>query len=377
MVRERIKQMLIKEVKQVSRDPRMRAVILVVPIVQSLIFGYAVSTDVRHVRTAVYDMDNSVESRELISRFLGSGYFDAVDSVQDDEAAGNELDRGRARLVIHLRHGFGEAVRNGRTAEAQLLIDGTDSNTAGLILQYASAITTDFNRNLLITRALAATGVTPVVQPMNLDVRSWFNENLESRNYLVPGVIALLVALTTLLLTAMAVVREKEIGTIEQIIVTPITKTEFILGKTVPFVIIAYMNVLLVTAVSVFWFDVPIRGSILLLLGATGLYLLTMIGIGLFISTVASTQQQAMMSAFFFFFPALLLSGFIFPIANMPVVVQWVTFINPLRYFLIIIRGVFLKGVGADVLWPQLLGLAVLGVATLTFSVSVFKKTLG
>lgn len=377
MVFERVKQMLIKEVKQVRRDPRMRTVILVVPILQSLVFGYAVTTDVRHVKTALYDMDNSVESRELISRFLGSGYFDAVEYVQDDEAARDALDRGRARVVIHLRHGFGEAVRNGRTAEAQLLIDGTDSNTAGLVLQYASGITTAFNQNILLTRSLATTGVAQVVQPLNLEVRSWFNENLESRNYFVPGVIALLVAVTTLLLTSMAVVREKEIGTIEQIIVTPITKTEFILGKSVPFVIIAYMNVLLVTAVSVFWFDVPIRGSILLLLGATGLYLLTIIGIGLFISTVASTQQQAMMSAFFFIFPAILLSGFIFPIANMPVVVQWFTFLDPLRYFLIIIRGVFLKGVGADVLWPQLAALAVLGAITLTFSVSVFRKTLG
>jgi ABC-2 type transport system permease protein len=377
MVFERVKQMLIKEVKQVRRDPRMRAVILVVPIVQSLLFGYAVTTDVRHVKTAVYDMDNSVESRELISRFLGSGYFDAVQYVHDDETARDALDRGRARVVIHLRHGFGEAVRNGRTAEAQLLIDGTDSNTAGLVLQYASGITTNFNQNILLTRSLAATGVAQVVQPLNLEVRSWFNENLESRNYFVPGVIALLVAVTTLLLTSMAVVREKEIGTIEQIIVSPITKTEFILGKSVPFVIIAYMNVLLVTAVSVFWFDIPIRGSILLLLGATGLYLLTMIGIGLFISTVASTQQQAMMSAFFFIFPAILLSGFIFPIANMPVVVQWFTFLDPLRYFLIIIRGVFLKGVGAGVLWPQLAGLAILGAATLTISVRVFKKTLG
>ncbi len=377
MVLERIKQMLIKEVKQVRRDPRMRAVILIVPILQSLAFGYAVTTDVRHVPTAVYDTDNSVESRDLISRFLGSDYFDAVEYVHNDDGARDALDHGRVRLVIHLRHGFGEAVRNGRTAEAQLLIDGTDSNTAGLVLQYASGIATDYDRDILVTRALATTGVVPVVEPMNLEVRSWFNENLESRNYFVPGVIALLVAVTTLLLTSMAVVREKEIGTIEQIIVTPITKTEFILGKSVPFVIIAYMNVLLVTAVSVFWFNVPIRGSILLLLGATGLYLLTMIGIGLFISTVASTQQQAMMSAFFFIFPAILLSGFIFPIANMPVVVQWFTYLDPLRYFLIIIRGVFLKGVGTAVLWPQLAALAVLGVLTLSFSVSMFRKTLG
>lgn len=377
MVAERIKQMLIKEVKQVRRDPRMRAVILVVPILQSLVFGYAVTTDVRHVRTAIFDSDNSVESRDLISRFLGSGYFDAVEHVSNDEAARDAIDHSRAKLVIHLRHGFAEAIRSGRPAEAQLLIDGTDSNTAGLVLQYASSIASDYNRNVLVTRALKATGSVPTVQPLNLRVRAWFNENLDSRNYFVPGVIALLVAVTTLLLTSMSVVREKEIGTIEQIVVSPITKSEFILGKSAPFVVIAYMNVLLVTIVSVFWFRIPIRGNLLLLLGATGLYLLTMIGIGLFISTIASTQQQAMMTAFFFILPAILLSGFIFPIANMPVVVQWFTLLDPIRYFLVIIRGIFLKGVGAAVLWPQLVGLAVLGVATLTVAVSAFRKTLG
>jgi ABC-2 type transport system permease protein len=212
--------------------------------------------------------------------------------------------------------------------------------------------------------------------PLELRARAWFNENLESRNYFVPAVIALLLSVTTLMLTSMAIVREKEIGTIEQIIVSPIRKSEFIIGKSIPFAIIAYVNVLLVSVVAVFWFGVPIRGSIVLLLVATGLFLMTTIGIGLFISTVASTQQQAMMTAFFFFFPAVLLSGFMFPIANMPVPVQWLTIVNPLRYFLIIIRGIFLKGVGVSVLWPELLALFILGIITLTVSTRAFRKTL-
>jgi ABC-2 type transport system permease protein len=374
-VRERIRRMLVKEIKQIWRDPRMRAVILAVPIFQSLVFGYAVTTDVRHIRTAVYDTDHSPESRDLISRFVGSGYFDIVRNVDNDAAARDAVDRGDVRLVLRFQHTFGEIVRSGRTAPLQMILDGTDSNTARLVVEYAARIALDYNRNILVQRA-AANGVKVSSDPLELRTRAWFNENLESRNYFVPGVIALLISLTTLMLTSMAVVREKEIGTIEQIIVSPITKSEFILGKSIPFAVIAYINVLLITAVAVFWFGVPIRGSLLLLLVATGFFIMTTIAIGLFISTIASTQQQAMMTTFFFFFPAVLLSGFMFPIANMPEPVQWLTLVNPLRYFLIIIRGIFLKGVGVAVLWPQLLALAILGTITLTISTRAFHKTL-
>ena len=214
--------------------------------------------------------------------------------------------------------------------------------------------------------------------PLEIDFRSraWFNENLESRNYFVPGVIVIVVSLVSLLLTSMAVVREKEIGTIEQIMVTPITPTEFILGKTLPFVLIPFVDVTLILLIGVFWFEVPLRGSIALLYFATGLYLLTMLGVGLFISTLSQTQQQAMMSTFLFFFPAMLLSGFSFPIANMPQAIQWLTFLNPVAYFLVIVRTIFLKGVGLGYLWPHMLALAAMGVATLVLSVRRFHKTL-
>lgn len=209
-----------------------------------------------------------------------------------------------------------------------------------------------------------------------MQTRSWFNENLESRNFYVPGVIAIIISLITLMLTSMAVVREKEIGTIEQIMVTPITPIEFILGKTVPFALISFLDVIIVALVGVFWFEVPIRGSLALLFLATALYLMTTLGVGLLISTISQTQQQAMMATFFFFFPAMLLSGFIFPIANMPIIIQWFTYLNPLRYFLVIIRGIFLKGVGFTILWPQMAALLVIGFITLRLATKRFHKTL-
>jgi ABC-2 type transport system permease protein len=229
---------------------------------------------------------------------------------------------------------------------------------------------------VLVTRFTRLKGVYQEPGSVELQSRAWFNENLESRNFYVPGVIAILVMLITLMLTSMAIVREKEIGTMEQIIVTPITPAEFIIGKTVPFALIGFADVVLITVVGVFWFEVPVRGSLPLLFVATALYLMTTLGMGLLISTVSRTQQQAMMSTFFFYFPAVLLSGFMFPIANMPRVIRWLTFLNPLRYFLVIIRGIFLKGVGPGVLWPQMLALAVMGLLTLWIASKRFRKTI-
>jgi len=373
---ERIRQMLVKEFIQVFRDPRMRTVIFVIPCVQTLVIGYAVTLDVNHVRTAIYDLDQSVDSRELVARLVGSGYFDVVEHVDNDRRARELLDRGRVTAVVRLDHGFAEELRADRTAPLQVIVDGTDSNTAGIVLGYVSRITGAASQEILAERLRRQTGVRRDPGLVELRTRAWFNENLQSRWFFVPGVIAIVVSLATLLLTSMAVVREKEIGTMEQILVSPITPTEFILGKTVPFALIGFIDVIAVTLVGVFWFEVPIRGNLLLLFGATGLYLMTTLGIGLYISTISQTQQQAMMSTFFFFFPAMLLSGFAFPIENMPQVIQWLTYANPLAYFLVIIRGIFLKGVGADVLWPQISVLGVMGVAILTLVSRRFHKTL-
>lgn len=373
---ERIWHMLKKEFIQIFRDPRMKGVIFGMPVIQVLVFGYAVTTDVKHVALAVLDRDQSVASRELVPRFVESGYFDVVESVEGERRGRELIDRSQAQALLQIDRGFADDLGAGRTAPVQLIVDGTDSNTAGIVLQYGAKIVGRLNDELLADRRARRGGGSGEPVRVEVETRAWFNENLESRNFYVPGVIAILVMLITLMLTSMAVVREKEIGTMEQIMVTPIRPIEFILGKTVPFALIGYADVVLITLIGLFWFHVPIRGSLVLLFVATSFYLMTTLGIGLFISTVSQTQQQAMMSTFFFYFPAVLLSGFMFPIANMPVVIQWFTYLNPLRYFLVVVRGIFLKGVGAGVLWPQLAALLVMGVFTLWLASTRFHKTL-
>lgn len=374
---EPLKRMLIKEFIQVFRDFRMRAMVILVPLIQVLIFGYAVSTDVRHIRTAVYDLDNTPASRDLVARFEGSGYFDIVRRLGSEAEVREVMDTGSVKAVLRLNHGFGAELAGGRTAEAQLILDGSDSNTTGIITGYTSRISAAYNLEMIARRTARSTGARVVLEPVTMAARAWFNPNLESQYFFVPGVIALLVMVITVILSSMAIVREREIGTMEQIMVTPIGRLEFILGKTIPFALIGFMDVALISLVAVFWFRVPLEGSLLTLFLATGLYLMSTLGVGLFISTVSSTQQQAMMTAFFFMMPALLLGGFMYPIANMPVPVQWLTYVNPLRYYLVIIRGVYLKGIGITVLWPQMLGLALLGGVMLSLAAGRFRKTMG
>jgi ABC-2 type transport system permease protein len=373
---ERIQHMLIKEFIQVLRDPRLRIMAFLPPIMELFLFGYAATTDVRNIRTAVYDLDNSVQSRALVARFVESGYFEVVANVSNDRESRELLDRSEVQVVLRMNKGFGEELDAGRTAQLQVILDGTDSNTAGIVLNYSSKIAMQFSQNVLAVRLSRLQGALSPPPQVALETRAWFNENLESRNFFIPGVISLIVMIITLSLTSMAIVREKEIGTIEQIMVSPIRPWELIIGKTVPFVIIAFIDVVMVTVIGVLWFEVPMRGNLLVLAAATILYLLTTLGVGLFISTISRTQQQAMMSTFFFVYPAVLLSGFVFPIANMPEVIRWITYLNPLRYFLVILRGIFLKGVGVSILWPQMVALAILGAATLWLAVKRFHKTL-
>ena len=373
---ERIRHMLVKEFLQLFRDPKLRRMVLLMPLVQVMVFGYAVTTDVRRVPTAVVDFDGSVSSRELLSRFSASGYFRFVSRTRDPDEASRLLDEGKAGAILRIDEGFAQDLRAGRTALLQVIVDGTDSNTAGIVLDYSGRIAGEYSGQVLLARLSRLLGAVPPRKGIELVPRAWFNENLESRNFYVPGVIALIVMLITLTLSSMAVVREKEVGTIEQILVSPITPAEFILGKTLPFALVGYADVLMIAGIGVFWFDVPIRGSLPLLLLATTFYLMTTLGIGLFISTVSGTQQQAMMTVFFFYFPAVLLSGFMFPIANMPVLVQYLTYANPLRYFLVVLRGIFLKGAGPETLWPQMAALLVMGLVTLYFTTRRFRKTL-
>jgi ABC-2 type transport system permease protein len=373
---ERILTMLRKEFRSVFRDPRMRMVILGLPVIQTLIFGYAVTLDVRHVRLAVIDHDQTPASRALVARFTGSSYFDAIAFTPDENVARALIDAAEASAILQINAGYESHLRGGRTTAVQLIVDGSDSNTARFVVNYGTMIAATANNQFLLDRMLRQAGRTVPLGHVDLQARAWFNADLESRNFYVPGIIAMLVMLVSLMLTSMSIVREKEAGTIEQIMVTPIKPIEFILGKCAPFAAIGFLNVCMVSIVGLYWFEIPLRGSFPLLLLGTACFLLSTLGIGLFISTVSATQQQAMMTTFFFFFPAMLFSGFIFPIANMPTVIQWLSLLDPLRYFLIIIRGVFLKGIGLDVLWPQLAALVALGLAVMSFAVMRFHKTI-
>ncbi|MDD5556600.1 MAG: ABC transporter permease [bacterium] len=374
---ERIRSILIKEFLQVFRDPRMRTMIFVSPLVQVIVFGYAANMDVRNVPVAVYDLDNTRESRDLIRSFTYSRYFRARYAISTDREQAGLINRARASAVLRFDRGFGRDIRGNRSAPFQLILDATDSNTASIVLGYAGQIVDEYAGRVLAGREATYAGGAPARPSVDMRVRTWFNENLESTDYYLPGVIALIVTVMSLLLTAMAIVREKEIGTMEQLIVSPLRPIELILGKITPFAVIAVGEMFVLVIVAVAWFDIPMRGGVLLLLGATIIYLLTTLGIGLFISTISSTQQEAMLSSFFFFFPANLLSGFTYPIQNMPVVIRYVTYLNPLRYYLVILRGIFLKGVGIDILWPQILALFVMGLVVIVFSALKFRKTLG
>ncbi|HPS20897.1 MAG TPA: ABC transporter permease [Candidatus Omnitrophota bacterium] len=369
---DRIRHILKKEFLQIIRDPKMRIVIFAMPLFQVIVFGLAVSLDVKDIKMAVYDLDDTPESREVIRDFAYSRYFDIVKYINTDAEEKELIDTSRVTAVLHFKRGFGADINAGRKADLQIVIDGTDSNTAGVVLQYASKIVGKFSLSV-IGKNFAA--MYPDGIPMyDLRVRAWFNENLESRNFLIPGIVALIVMIVTIILTAMAVVREKEMGTIEQLMVSPIRSYELILGKLIPFGVIGMIDVVAVTILVVAVFHVPVRGNIVLLLVSSVLYLLTTLGVGLYISTRAKTQQEAVMSTFFFVQPAVLLSGFVFPIANMPVVIQYCTFLNPLRYYVDIVRGIFLKGIGFNILWPHMLALLIIGVAIITMSAMRFKK---
>jgi ABC-2 type transport system permease protein len=329
------------------------------------------------------DMDRTPESRSLRDRFTGSGRFDIVSAPGSEEDVQRTLDRGEAQAVVRILPGFARDTARGRTTEVQILIDGTNSNTASLVASYAGEIIAEYSVDLMerqqsvkiLTRSPGspASMATPRVTARS---RVWFNPDLYSRNYFVPGVIANIIMMVTLMLTALSIVREKEIGTMEQLMVTPVRPIELMLGKTLPFALVGLLDVTLVTVVALLVFHIPLHGSFLLLLFCAVLFLMTSLGAGLFLSTISQTQQQAMMGSFFFSTPAFMLSGFAFPIRNMPVAVQYLTYLNPIRYFIEIVRGIFLKGAGVDVLWPQMAAMAVYGITVLSLSAMRFQKKL-
>lgn len=373
----RLKQMLIKEFIQVFRDKRTRFVLFGPPIIQMLVFGYAATFEIHHVPTVVLDLDHSQESRELISRFTSSPYFDVQRQLTDYRRIGDLIDQGKATVGLEINAGFAQNLRKGQTAPLQVIVDATNSNTAliasGYVTQIAVGFSQDYQQDRIYRISPQMIEEIPSVQ---LDQRPWYNPDLRSRWFFVPGVIGSLTVVLVVVLTAFAVVREREIGTLEQIMVTPIRPVEFILGKTLPFFLIGLFDVSLIATVGTLWFQVPFRGQIpVLFLGAV-LFLLCMLGVGLLISTVSSTQQQAMVTAFFFIMPAITFSGFGFPISTMPQWLQYLTYLSPLRYFLVVLRGTYLKGIGMEILWPQVLAMAALGISLLTIAVMRFHKAL-
>jgi ABC-2 type transport system permease protein len=371
---DRIRVMLMKEFLELKRD-RWAMFRLVAPlIIQVVIYGYAATFTVNHVSTAVLDLDGSQVSRALVSHFVATGRFTIVDEAVTQAQINDDIDSGKATAAIIIHSGFEQDLGNGKTAPMEVAVDGTNSNTALISLGYISQIVSQFEQEDTIPASGAHN--LPVGASVSLQERPWFNEGLQDRWFFIPGVIGTLTLMQVVSLTAFAIVREREMGTLEQIMVSPITRTEFILGKTVPFFLIGFGDVVLVMGIGVLWFHVPFVGNPLILLPGVSLFLIAAIGLGLLLSTLSRTQQQAFALNFFLVNPLFILSGFAFPIAAMPAVLRWFTFINPLRYFLVIIRAVFLKGVGIAVLWPDFLALAVLGTAMLVMSVLRFQKSL-
>ena len=347
----------------------MMAALVFAPLLQLFIFGYAVTLDIKHIPLVVCDRDRQADSRELVASFERSGYFDLLAGVDSPSEVRGPIESGRALMGLYIPDDFSKRLARGETASLQVIVDGTDMNSAGVAAGYTA--------RLLAHYARAREPGLAMRPPIEQQPRVWYNPDLRSVNYMVPGVICMILATVMIAMTAMAIVRERETGTLEQLVVTPIRPWELMLGKTAPFAVIGMVDVCSIIVVARYWFGVSVAGSVALLLALAMLFLLTTLGLGLFISTVSRSQQQAMLTAFFVIMPSVILSGFMFPIENMPRVIQWVTYLIPLRYFVEIVRGVFLRGVGMAVLWPQVAALAALGGAIFGLSAARFQKRLG
>lgn len=364
----RLLAMLYKEFIYLVRDEKMRIIILVVPILQAILLGYAVNMDLKEVKTAFVDNDNTFESRELKNTFFSGNVFKEVE-VPNLAIAEDKVLMGNALVIVQVPKGFAKSLANGNKADVQIIIDATNSVNAGMASGYIGNVVKMFNEKYMSSKTGmdSKIGVQPVI-------RTWFNDEFESKNFFVPSMLAMLLIIVTVMLSGMAIVNEKETGTLEQLIVSPITAWEFIIGKSIPFAIVSFLDVLLIIAIAVFWFKIPIIGSISLLLFASFLYILCTLGVGLLISAISSTQQQATMSTFMIIFPLILLSGFAFPISNMPEVIQWVTYINPMRYYLDVIVGVFMKGTGLSSLFIETFSLLILSIVYIGIAALMLKK---
>ena len=365
-----------KEFLQFWRDPKMVALIFISPIVQLIFLGYAANFDVKTVHTAVFDLDRTQTSRNFVRNFTGSHYFQMDYYVTNYKDLQELIDNGKILLGLVIEKDFGKNIGRGETARVQAVFDGSDGNSASIAAGYVQLIAADFANNILVD-FINRTGLKTVPAAVTPEVRVWYNPAMTTRNFMVPGIVALLLMNITLILTSLAIVKEKEVGTLEQLIVTPIKSKQLILGKLIPFAILGFLaEIFVLTAMAVI-FGIEVRGSIVYLFASTFLYILSTLGLGMFVSTISKTQQQAMMLAIFVvMMPMIYLSGFAFPIENMPKIIQYFTYLIPLRYFMVIIRGVILKGTGLTDLWAETLALAVIGTLIVVFSSLKFRKKL-
>ena len=364
-----------KELIHIVRDPRTLAMLLFFPTLLLVLFGYAISMDVKHLPMAVLDRDRSSASREFMLNYTHGGYFDLVSNLESASQFEKELDSGKVRVIFNLPPGFGKDITAGRKAEVQVLLDGSDPTVASAAMGYINSISEEYYKGLMV-KAVRRKGVhTSGRMPVDLLTRVWYNVNLRSLDFYIPGLICVILMMMSATLTSLTIVSERENGTIEGLVVSPVRKNELMLGKILPYVLIAFIDVMLVTAVGSIWFQVPIKGSVVLLLVSSILFLISAMGVGLFISANARTSQEAMQIALVIaMLPTTLLSGFVFPIESMPWVLRALTYFTPARYFMTILRGIFLKGIGLNYLWGELLMLFGFGIAVMAASAKKFKK---
>lgn len=362
----RIVALAVKELLAILRDRKSRMVLIGPPIAQLLVFGYAATFDLNHIPFAVYNEDRSAPSRDLVARIIGSPHFDAVADLDHDAQIAPLIDNKTVLAVLHIGPRFSESLIRGKPARVQLIIDGRNSNTALLALGYLRTIITDFSVEWSHSHGLSS-------PPATLQIDPWYNKNLSSRWFVVPGIIGLLALVVTTIVTGLSVAREREAGTFDQLLVTPLRPVEILIGKSIPGIVIGLIEGSFILLVVVYWFEVPLRGSLSALYLGMFLFLLSAVGIGLMISSIAVTQQQGILGAFLFLVPAVILSGFATPIGNMPELVQQLTYINPLRYFLIILRGVFLQGDSYALLFDQYWPMAIIAVVALVLAGWLFR----
>jgi ABC-2 type transport system permease protein len=366
---KRVLALMRKEFLALLRDKKSRVVVFVPPILQVLVFGYAATFDLKNIPYAIYNEDNAGISRELEAGFNGSPNFQQIARILRHDEIGPLVDKRQALLILHIGPRFGRDLASGKPAVVQIIVDGRNSNTAMLALNYARSIIDSFNNRMRERNGAAG-------PPAMLETRAWFNPNLESRWFIVPGIVGLLTLVVTLLVTSLSVAREREQGTFDQLLVTPFRPAEILMGKALPGFIIGTAEATVIILVTVFWFRVPLNGSIITLYTGVVLFLFSAIGVGLMISSMSVTQQQGLLGAFLFVVPAVILSGFTTPIANMPQLVQYITLINPMRYFMVVIRGVFLEGTPFSMLLGQFWPMAAIGLFTLLLAGWMFRHRL-